>query len=161
MNSREWNHILHLVFPGIFVAEAAKGKTSTGLSYVTSEHSAYQTNFRGLRAPVDSTSKRNVPNPGSLSGTRPCNFDILQLTSQRIADGGRQSAGSRGDTQYFAGNEIPLPAGSITSPVYVLKSLNLANAMLDSLTVVGGLIALVVFFGSLPLAVGLMIFGVF
>lgn len=82
------------------------------------------------------------------------------LTSRAGATGISHQPGSRGDTQYFAGNEIPLPSGSIASPVTVLKSLNLANALLDGVTVVGGLIALVVFFGSLPLAVGLMLFGV-
>jgi hypothetical protein len=55
---------------------------------------------------------------------------------------------------------IPLPSGSIASPVAPLKSLNLSQAVLDGLVVVGGLIALVCVFGSIPLAVGLMIFGV-
>jgi len=70
-------------------------------------------------------------------------------------------APGRGVTQYYAGNEIPLPSGSIASPVPALKSLNLAQAVLDGLTVVGGLLALVIVFGSLPLAVGLLLFGVF
>jgi len=66
----------------------------------------------------------------------------------------------RGVTQYYAGNEIPLPSGSIRSPVPALKSLNLAQALLDGLVVVGGLIALVCVFGSIPLAIGMMLFGV-
>lgn len=97
-----------------------------------------------------------------------------QMTSRAGATGISHQPGSRGKgKQYnsrakkfeiYAPFEIypPLPTGSIIrSPIGPLKSLNLANAMLDGLTVVGGLIALVVFFGSLPLAVGLMIFGVF
>lgn len=82
-------------------------------------------------------------------------------TSRRVADGGRQRAGSRGDTQYFAGNSIPLPAGSIASPVPILKSLNLTQALLDGLAAVFGLFFLAALFGSLPLAVALMVLGVF
>lgn len=119
MSSREWNHVLHFVFPGLFVAKTAKGKTSTSLSYVTSEHSAYQTNFRGLRVPVDSTSKRNVPASGSLSGTHPYNSDVLQLTSRQNVGRGRfdRPAGSRGEgTQTYPHAEIVrLPSGSIVS----------------------------------------------
>lgn len=84
-------------------------------------------------------------------------------TSRRVADGGHQRAGSLSTgTQYNprAVTQIPLPSGSIASPVTALKSLNLAQAMLDGLVVVGGLVALVIVVGSLPLAVGLMIFGV-
>lgn len=80
-----------------------------------------------------------------------------------LVDGGvlNMQAGSRGaESKYNSHAEILLPSGSIASPVTVLKSLNLAQALLDGLVVVGGLVALVVVFGSLPLAVGLMIFGV-
>jgi hypothetical protein len=83
-----------------------------------------------------------------------------EQTSRRVADGGRQRAGSHGVTQYYA-DSIPLPSGSIRSPVPALKSLNLSQALIDGLVVVAGLVALVVVFGSLPLAVGLMLFGVF
>lgn len=95
----------------------------------------------------------------SLSGSDPYNQRVLQLTSRRATDGGHQRAGSHGVTQYYA-NSIPLPSGSIASPVRTLKSLDLTQAVLDGLTVVGGLIALVCVFGSIPLAVGLMLFGV-
>lgn len=59
-----------------------------------------------------------------------------------------------------AANLFPMPSGSICSPVPALKSLNLSQAILDGLVVVGGLLALVIVFGSIPLAVGMMIFGV-
>lgn len=81
-------------------------------------------------------------------------------TSRRVADGGRQRVGSRGVTQYYA-EPIPLPAGSIASPVPILKSLNLTQTMLDGLAVVFGLFFLAALFGSVPLAVALMVLGVF
>lgn len=84
----------------------------------------------------------------------------FRLTSDP-ADGGIQRGRSRGAYVIPAPSSIPLPSGSIASPVPALKSLNLTQALLDGLTVVGGLIALMIVFGSLPLAVGLMIFGVF
>lgn len=84
-----------------------------------------------------------------------------EQTSRRVADGGRQRAGSRGVTQYYAGNEIPLPSGSIRSPVPALKSLNLAQAVLDCLLVVLGLFAFAALFAGLPLAIVLMVLGVF
>lgn len=55
---------------------------------------------------------------------------------------------------------IPLPSGSIRSPVPTLKSLNLSQAILDGLAVVVGFLFLAALFGSLPLAVALMILGV-
>jgi len=67
----------------------------------------------------------------------------------------------RGVTQYYAGNEIPLPSGSIRSPVPPLKSLNLSQAILDGLAVLFGLFFLAALFGGLPLAVALMVLGVF
>lgn len=83
-------------------------------------------------------------------------------TSQRDIGRGRfdRPAGSRGDTQYFAGNSIPLPAGSLASPVPILKSIDLSQAILDGLAVVFGLFFLAALFGSLPLAVALMVLGV-
>jgi hypothetical protein len=67
----------------------------------------------------------------------------------------------RGVTKYYdPRNSIQLPSGSIASPIGALKTFNLSQAVLDGLVVVGGLVALVIVFGSLPLAVGLMIFGV-
>lgn len=100
-----------------------------------------------------------------LSSRVPCNPRSLQLTSRQDVGRGRfeHLAGSRGAvTKYTSGAEtIPLPSGSIASPVPALKSLNLTQAVLDGLVVVGGLLALVAVFGSLPLAVGLMIFGIF
>jgi hypothetical protein len=63
-------------------------------------------------------------------------------------------------TNPHAANMFPLPSGSIASPVPALKSLNLSQAILDGLVVVGGLLALVCVFGSIPLAVGMMLFGV-
>lgn len=55
---------------------------------------------------------------------------------------------------------IPLPSGSIVSPVPALKSLNLAQAVLDGLAVLIGFIFLCALAGSLPLAIALMILGV-
>jgi hypothetical protein len=56
---------------------------------------------------------------------------------------------------------IPLPSGSIVSPVPALKSLNLAQAVLDGLAVLIGFLFLAILFGSLPLAIGLLIFAEF
>jgi hypothetical protein len=56
-------------------------------------------------------------------------------------------------------NSIPLPSGSI-APVPALKSLNLTQALLDGLCVVFGFFFLAALFGSLPLAVALMVLGV-
>jgi hypothetical protein len=61
-------------------------------------------------------------------------------------------------TQYSSANS--LPSGSIRSPVTALKSLNLAQAVLDGVAVVFGLFFLCALAGSLPLAVALMILGV-
>jgi hypothetical protein len=82
------------------------------------------------------------------------------LSRRATLDGGFNSQpGARGVTQYYA-DSIPLPSGSI-APVPALKSLNLAQALLDGLKVLGGLIALVLVFGSLPFAVGLLLFARF
>jgi hypothetical protein len=53
-----------------------------------------------------------------------------------------------------------LPSGSIRSPVTALKSLNLAQAVLDGLAIVICLFFLAALAGSLPLAVALMVLGV-
>ena len=70
--------------------------------------------------------------------------------------------GRNAGTQTYphAANLFPMPSGSIASPVPALKSLNLAQALLNSLVVVGGLVALACVFGSIPLAIGMMILGV-
>lgn len=55
---------------------------------------------------------------------------------------------------------IPTPSGSIIDPVPALKSLNLAQAVLDGLAVLFGFFFLCALAGSLPLAIALMILGV-
>lgn len=82
------------------------------------------------------------------------------LTSGR-ADGGVQRGRSHGAHAIPAPSSIPLPSGSIHSPVAAFKSLNLAQAMLDGLAVIFGLFFFAALLGSLPLAVALMILGVF
>jgi hypothetical protein len=56
---------------------------------------------------------------------------------------------------------IPSPSGSIASPVPALKSLNLAQAILDGLATLVCFLFLAIMFGSLPLAIGLLIFAEF
>lgn len=80
-------------------------------------------------------------------------------TSRTVTTGACPPSGSRGVTQYYADNEIPLPSGSIASPVPALKSLNLAQAVLDGLAVIVGFLFLCALAGSLPLAVALMVLG--
>lgn len=92
-------------------------------------------------------------------------INSIKLSSRTaLVDGGVLNAqsGSRGEgKQYNSRAEIPLPSGSIRSPVPALKSFDVAQSLLDGLAVVGGLLALVVVFGSIPLAVGMMIFAAF
>jgi hypothetical protein len=56
-------------------------------------------------------------------------------------------------------DSVPLPAGSIARPEPVFKALNLTQAVIDGVAVLFGAIFFVALFGSLPLAIGLMIFG--
>jgi hypothetical protein len=85
------------------------------------------------------------------------------LSSRPALGGGGNldtQAGSRGAvTQHTSGAEILLPAGSIASPVSVLKSLNLTQAILDGLAVLFGFLFLAALVGSVPLAIGLLIFA--
>jgi len=85
----------------------------------------------------------------------------LGLTNRQATTGDYPPAGSRGVTQYYADNSIPLPSGSIRSPVTALKSLNVAQACIDGLAVVFGFLFLCALFGSVPLAIALLILGVF
>ena len=83
-----------------------------------------------------------------------------QLTSRSSATGISHSTGFRdAGTQYNPHAEILLPAGSIASPVSVLKSLNLTQAVLDGLAAVFWIFFLAALAGSLPLAVALMVLG--
>lgn len=56
---------------------------------------------------------------------------------------------------------IPLPSGSIRSPVSALKSLNLSQAVFDGVAVLFGFLFLCALAGSLPLAVALLVLGSF
>jgi hypothetical protein len=108
----------------------------------------------------------------------------LQLSSRPALDGGTNTqGGSRGANAIQApinssspavsslgrsnsrgfGLEpsIPSPSGSIASPVPALKSLNLAQAILDGLATLVCFLFLAIMFGSLPLAIGLLIFAEF
>lgn len=83
------------------------------------------------------------------------------LSRREAHDGGFTTLpGSHGVTQYHA-DSVPLPSGSIASPVTALKSLNLTQALIDGLAVTFGLFFLAALFGSLPLAVALMVLGAF
>lgn len=68
------------------------------------------------------------------------------------------SHGARGGTR---ADSIPLPSGSIRSPVPTLKSLNLAQAVFDGLAVLFWFFFFAALFGSVPLAIGLLIFASF
>lgn len=86
------------------------------------------------------------------------------LSSRQHIGRGRydHAVGSRGEgTQTNPHAEILLPAGSIASPVSVLKSLNLTQAVLDGFAAVFWILFLAALAGSLPLAVALMIFAAF
>jgi hypothetical protein len=83
------------------------------------------------------------------------------MMTSRTSYGGVSSSGSLGARGTRANPIHPLPSGSIASPVPALKTFDLPQSVLDGAVVVGGLIALVVVIGSLPLAIGLMIFGAF
>jgi hypothetical protein len=52
-------------------------------------------------------------------------------TSRRAADGGRQRAGSRGVTQYYADTLIPFPSRSILAADDPLEPINLPQARLN------------------------------
>jgi hypothetical protein len=82
-------------------------------------------------------------------------------TSRTVTTGACPPSGSRGVTQYYADNEIPLPSGSIRSPVPALKALNLSQAILDGLAVLFLFLFFAALIGSVPLAVGLLIFAKF
>jgi hypothetical protein len=122
----------------------------------------YQRNERnGERNPAPSDGSRG-DHLGGVRIHRSFNdFHSSPLSSPRVVATGEsnQHAGSRGVTQYYA-EPIPLPSGSI-APVPALKSLNFTQAILDGLCVVFGLFFLAALFGSLPLAVALMVLGVF
>ncbi|MFZ5713059.1 MAG: hypothetical protein ACOY3N_09485 [Bradyrhizobium sp.] len=82
------------------------------------------------------------------------------MTRPIATTGAPSRPASRGVTQYYAGNEIPLPSGSIRSPVPALKSLNVTQALLDGLAVIVCFFFLCALVGSVPLAIALMILGV-
>lgn len=73
MIEREANDIVHFVFPGLFGAIGATGKTSTALTYVATKLSRPPTKCGDMCAQVDSMSPRFVPTPGTLSSRGPCN----------------------------------------------------------------------------------------
>jgi hypothetical protein len=82
-------------------------------------------------------------------------------TSRSASTGGTSADRlSREASTHFA-IEFPLPSGSIRSPVTALKSLNLTQAVLDGLAVVFWFLFFAALIGSLPLAIGLMIFAKF
>jgi hypothetical protein len=54
MNPQERNHIVHFIFPGLFVAKSAKGKTSTALTYVANQMCRSPSKYGDLSAQVDS-----------------------------------------------------------------------------------------------------------
>jgi len=83
--------------------------------------------------------------------------------SRRVSLTGISTDAPAGDArkQYNPRAEILMPSGSIRSPVPPLKSLNLSQAILDGLAVLFSLFFLAALFGSLPLAVALMVLGVF
>lgn len=84
------------------------------------------------------------------------------MTSRRAATGISQRVGSRdAPKQYNQRTEIVrMPSGSIAQ-IPAFEPFNPSHALRDCLVVVGGLLAFVCVFGSLPLAVGLLLFGVF
>jgi hypothetical protein len=82
-------------------------------------------------------------------------------TSRSATTGGASADRlSREANTHFA-SEYPLPSGSIRSPVPALKALNLAQAVLDGLAVLFGLLFFAALIGSVPLAIGLLIFAKF
>jgi hypothetical protein len=94
---------------------------------------------------------------GNLSALNPYN----QGTSRRVADGGRQRAGSRGAHAIPAPSSIPLPSGSLPRPEPFLERGYVSQALLD----VGALFFLLLFLVSaalsVPLAIYLLVFARF
>jgi hypothetical protein len=134
MNPQERNHVGHFIFPGIFVAKSAKGKTSTALTYVANQMCRSPSKYGDLSAQVDSISPRFVPNTGTLSSSDPCNAATSQLTSRQNVGRGRfdHSAGSRNaGTQYNprAANVIRFP--SLSRPVSPLEVSNSLQTSID------------------------------
>lgn len=85
----------------------------------------------------------------------------FEKLSRTAATGNPPQSGSGEGTQYNPHAEILLPAGSIASPVQILKSLNLTQAVLDGLAAIFWVFFLAALVGSLPLAVALMVLGAF
>jgi hypothetical protein len=86
---------------------------------------------------------------------------VGKLTSRSATTGGASADRlSREANTHFA-TEFPLPSGSIRSPVGTLKSLNLTQAVLDGLAVLFGFLFVAAMVGSIPLAIGLLIFAKF
>lgn len=89
----------------------------------------------------------DMTRPDATTGARP--------SHPAYRGAGTQKINPRAETS------IPLPSGSIASPVTALKSLNLTQAVLDGLAAVFGLFFLAALIGSIPLAIGLLIFAKF
>jgi hypothetical protein len=84
-----------------------------------------------------------------------------KMTSRSATTGGASADRlSREASTHFA-TEYPLPSGSIRSPVSALKSLNLTQAILDGLAVLFWFLFVAAMVGSIPLAIGLLIFAKF
>jgi hypothetical protein len=104
-------------------------------------------------------SSRTAPDGGftTQSGSRGARNTGANLNSlPAVSSLGRLNSGRRSSA---APPSIPLPSGSIHSPVPTLKSLNLTQAVIDSLVVICGLFALAFVFGIIPFAVGWFLFS--
>ncbi|UQD69230.1 hypothetical protein JEY40_24760 [Bradyrhizobium japonicum] len=84
----------------------------------------------------------------------------FEKLSRTAATGNPPQSGSGEGTQYNPHAEILLPAGSIASPVSVLKQSYAAQAIIDGLAMIVCLLFLAALIGSVPLAIFLMIIGV-
>jgi hypothetical protein len=85
----------------------------------------------------------------------------LGLTSRTVTTGACPPSGSRGVTQYYADNSIPLPAGSIARIKSPLERGHVSQALLDIsallLLLLFGLFAVL----SVPLSIFLLLFASF
>lgn len=90
-----------------------------------------------------------------ISGT------VSDKTSLRVADGGRQRAGSRGAHAIPAPDSIPLPAGSISRIKPTLERGHVSQALLDLSALLFVLLLGVCLLLSVPLSIFLLFFASF
>jgi len=118
-------------------------------------HFGFSAKFLGSANARETSARSRMP-----SGIRvpqvPTTLIFPRETSRRVADGGRQRAGSHGVTQYYA-NSIPLPPDPHgLTPRALLKRGYVTQALIDSTAVLFSFLFVLSLALSLPLAVFLL-----